>query len=654
MLIDDDDRDPGLLDEDELAEPDELTAADLNELHGGDGPEGEDPELLWRIGQMLDQEATAATDPDLVLAARMAGGDLWRMSDADVMKIAVKCREVAARAQGRMYRALEEFQRRRPPRRRHRRGERVQEMRDKRDGIGDDAPSAPRRAVMASAEAASEVALAFTATEYAAEKMIAITADLSARLPLLHLELEAGRTDEDRMKILWEGTRDLSDEDAGKVDALLSARSGQMTTGGLRDTLRRAVIKIDPAAAERRRKRAERKARVRLYANPSHTATLALEDVPAAPAAAAKARVSAIARAAKSAGAAEDIGLLEAKTAMGLLLGTLTLIPPRLPPDGGSGDAGPDDSAPGDAGPDRDGPPGGGGPDERPDPGEDLMAEPVAESMPWPTIPDTPDAAAPGCAPIPAGLRAHAGRARLLIPWRTMAAMASEPGELSWFGPATAGQARELARAAAADRAARWFLVVTDDQGHAIAITTLRNRHGAQTPGLIDEVTVTITASLAAGLDSSDEMRHRVRQLLAGLDPAVAGLLQDAIGAASKAAADTELRAILDEAAGGCAHTLEVPGYRVPGTMRRWLNARDRTCRNPICRRRATQCDMDHTLAYDKGGRTCPCGLGALCRLHHRVKQLPGWHLSQDARGYFTWTTPAGLTYRKEPHEYAV
>ena len=88
--------------------------------------------------------------------------------------------------------------------------------------------------------------------------------------------------------------------------------------------------------------------------------------------------------------------------------------------------------------------------------------------------------------------------------------------------------------------------------------------------------------------------------------------------------------------------------------MRRWLNTRDRICRNPICRRPATQCDQDHTLAYDRGGRSCTCNLGGLCRLHHQLKQLPGWQLTQDAQGYFTWTTPAGLTYRKEPYSYAV
>jgi hypothetical protein len=62
---------------------------------------------------------------------------------------------------------------------------------------------------------------------------------------------------------------------------------------------------------------------------------------------------------------------------------------------------------------------------------------------------------------------------------------------------------------------------------------------------------------------------------------------------------------------------------------------------------------MDHTLAFDKGGRTCPCDLGALCRRHHQLKQERDWQLEQDGKGAFTWTTP-GLTYYKEPHKYLV
>jgi hypothetical protein len=58
------------------------------------------------------------------------------------------------------------------------------------------------------------------------------------------------------------------------------------------------------------------------------------------------------------------------------------------------------------------------------------------------------------------------------------------------------------------------------------------------------------------------------------------------------------------------------------GSNGRRKDRKDRTCRNPMCRRRATQCDLDHAIPYDQGGRS--------------------------------WTTPAGLTYRKEPHRYAI
>ena len=96
--------------------------------------------------------------------------------------------------------------------------------------------------------------------------------------------------------------------------------------------------------------------------------------------------------------------------------------------------------------------------------------------------------------------------------------MAAEPGDLSWFGPVTPEQARELAAAAAAGTGARWSLIVTDDDGRAIAFAVLRQPRESADPGLVSEVTLTIAASLAAGLNFRDEMRDRARQLLAGLD----------------------------------------------------------------------------------------------------------------------------------------
>jgi hypothetical protein len=540
---------------------------------------------------------------------------------------------------------------------------------------------------------------------------------LSRRLPAAFAELDAGRADLSRVRVLAEGTQFLSDADAGKVDALLAARLGRWTTGELADRVRRAVLAIDPAATDRRAAHAARKARFGLYANPDHTATAAVERMPAHLGAAVKARVNAIARAAKAAGMPGPLPLLEAKVATGLLLDTLPDIPA-----GDSGGGGPSGGPadPGPAGPWDDGWPTGwfpapagpetapapdtgteptaAEPDTAPEPGtapepdnstgtggsaanftppdgtatgpRDGDVRPAAE-MNWPPIPAQAGRDGPGCHGLPRWLQPkNPGRTRLTVPWRTLTGLGPEPGDLSWIGPITPGQARDLAAAAAADPSCTWRLIITDDDGHATAITTLRTPRSTSPPGLVSEVTVTIQQTLAAGLaedgQTLDWITAAITRLTDGpanftppgrgrADPAkLSDLLTKAIPAANIAAAEAAARAAADLAAGGCAHTMEAPGYRVPDGLRRWLNTRDRICRNPICRRPAVGCDQDHTLAYHRGGRTCPCNLCALCRVHHQLKQLPGWQLTQDAQGYFTWRTPAGLTYRKEPYRYAI
>jgi hypothetical protein len=237
--------------------------------------------------------------------------------------------------------------------------------------------------------------------------------------------------------------------------------------------------------------------------------------------------------------------------------------------------------------------------------------------------------------------------------------MTGLPGALSAFGSITPGQARELATAAARDPACAWRVLVTDDNGRAIALTSLRRRgadsaENTDVPGPISEVTVTIQESLAVGLDTDDDWRDTARRLATVDDPTLTAKLRQAVTAASRAAAEARLQEILDADAGGCAHAAETPGYRVPPRLRRWIQARDRTCRNPVCGRRAFQCDLDHTIPYEKGGRTCSCDLGAVCRHCHQLKQSAGWHLKQDPGGIFTWVTPAGLSYRKEPDQYLV
>jgi hypothetical protein len=310
--------------EPEYWEDDEPVAAEPGDPGASPQPEGSVPDL---IGAVLD-----------------AGGDPALMSDAELVESVVGWHAVGARAAARELRATEELLRRRKPRVWDRRADRIESRREDKDGTP---TQRPMPAVVPSREAAAEIALALTATEYSAQAQVELTADLSRRLPLAFAELDAGRADLHRVRVLAEGTQFLSDEDAGKVDALLAPGLGQWTTGDLREKVRRAVISIDPAAAERRASQAARKARFAVYGNDDQTATAAVERMPAHLGAAVKARVNAIARAAKAAGMTDPMPLLEAKVATGLLLDTLPDIPP--PHDGGPGDPG-DPGGPGDPG----------------------------------------------------------------------------------------------------------------------------------------------------------------------------------------------------------------------------------------------------------------------------------------------------------------
>ncbi|GAA1754713.1 HNH endonuclease signature motif containing protein [Kocuria aegyptia] len=64
--------------------------------------------------------------------------------------------------------------------------------------------------------------------------------------------------------------------------------------------------------------------------------------------------------------------------------------------------------------------------------------------------------------------------------------------------------------------------------------------------------------------------------------------------------------------------------YAVPADLKRRLRARDGTCRFPGCRRRASRCDLDHTVAWADGGRTSADNLAHLCRHHHLLKHRDG------------------------------
>ena len=88
---------------------------------------------------------------------------------------------------------------------------------------------------------------------------------------------------------------------------------------------------------------------------------------------------------------------------------------------------------------------------------------------------------------------------------------------------------------------------------------------------------------------------------------------------------------------------------KVPAGLRRWLRARDGTCRFPGCRVSTANSDIDHTEDWANDGPTDHGNLAHLCRRHHRFKTLGYWKARQPAPGVLEWTSPTGRVYRTEP-----
>ncbi|SDY18303.1 hypothetical protein SAMN05661080_02607 [Modestobacter sp. DSM 44400] len=93
-----------------------------------------------------------------------------------------------------------------------------------------------------------------------------------------------------------------------------------------------------------------------------------------------------------------------------------------------------------------------------------------------------------------------------------------------------------------------------------------------------------------------------------------------------------------------------VDRYEPTPAQRRFVHARDHTCRHPGCRRRAGRTDIDHVIPHDDGGPTDCTNLCCLCRRHHRIKtHAPGWSYRMSPDGGLEVTTPSGVTRSTRP-----
>jgi hypothetical protein len=261
-------------------------------------------------------------------------------------------------------------------------------------------------------------------------------------------------------------------------------------------------------------------------------------------------------------------------------------------------------------------------------------------------------------------VRLPPGLLDLTISWRALSGDPAGPATLGRIGPITGRQALPLALTAALDPHARWRVIVVDDAGCALAVETVRrNREPgdqARPGGVTGQVTVTISAAHVTQPDSGPSATSPsatspgAASQAPDCDAAAGGIREAVLRAARRACARAVQTGRADVAAGGCAHTMATDAYRPTTRIRDHVVARDQTCRDPCCRQPGSRADLDHTVPWDKGGRTCPCDLGPRCRTHHTIKALPGWTLTQPAPGHFELTTPAGRTYITDPDPYPI
>jgi Domain of unknown function (DUF222) len=532
-----------------------------------------------------------------------------------------------------------------------------------------------------------ELALALAVSVQSAEKTALTAWELGARLPGIAALHADGTLAYSKARLIAETFQQLSDEDAAKAEALilpqLTGPAGK-TFGQIINLAARIANEVDPGLAERRREAAVRHAsRVRMFREQSGAAALSGRDLPTDETLAAYANVTARAAEYKDSGVFPDARMDQFRTTAYLDLingvtadariayGLLSTDGPDLEspspgtsdpeeasdarPTMDSADDDPDDDAPGGSEP-----PGGDGPGGSSPGGGSSNGSETGE----PT--QTPLRGQPGGRPV---------LADLTFPLATLLGLAERPGEGHGLGVLDPDLCRRLAELAAASPHSRICVTVTDPDGIAIGHGCGRNGKrlnsavgpalaGAPPPpvALPATVNLTITADRLSTLPpgttgppaksgSWPPAGWRLTRHDRGSpdDPDWCGTWTFTLRGGRELMVGIE-----PVPTHACDHRHESHAYQPNDALRHLVQVRDYTCTFPSCSRHARESDFEHAQPYDKGGRTCSCNAGARSRRCHRVKQSPGWKLTQPKPGWHEWTTPTGRTYVQLPYRYPV
>ena len=291
------------------------------------------------------------------------------------------------------------------------------------------APAGPGRMPEAWDEfAADELAAALAESRVAAEHLLDLAKDLEAKLPGTAGALRDGIISRKKADIIANATALLDEAEARAAEDEVLDRAAQLTPGGLRAAIARAVMEVAPEKAKKRREAAAKDARVERWTEDSGNAALMGRELPPDEVLAADQRITAWAQELKRAGLDGDMDVLRARAYLDLLLGQDSR--PRRETTAGGDSARP------------------GGSDG---PGPAGLADRALGGT--------------GGGAVPAGF---AGRVTLTAPLATLARLADRPGELAGLGPIDPWLARDLAAAAARNPKTTWCVTVTDKHGHAI------------------------------------------------------------------------------------------------------------------------------------------------------------------------------------------
>ena len=430
--------------------------------------------------------------------------------------------------------------------------------------------------------------------------LLTVAWHLATRLAATLEVLRDGVITRGKAELIVRLTQYLSDDEAKAVEAKILGRAGRLTPGGLRSALARAVMEVAPKTAKERRQTAARFARVERWAEDSGNAALMGRELPPDEVLACDQRICWWAGELKKAGLEGGMDELRARAFLDLVLGKDS----RPGQDStAAGQATGDSAGNGSAGSDS--------------------ASGTAQQP-------------PGAGPAGGTAGGFAGRVTLTVPLGTAAGLSDRPGELGGHGPVDPWLARDLLNAAAASPKTTWCVTVTDQHGHAVGHgcarpepKSHRKRAGPTPPG---GAGFTFTPASRDG-PPGGYGTWRLRTPGGGPDLIVA---IDSL--------DTD----------PCEHRYEARGHDPGVRLRHLSQVRHATCTSPVCRRPAAQCDFEHNVPYEAGGRTCLCNAGPKCRYDHRLKQQPGWKVDQLSDGTFRWTTPAGRSYDTEPTRYPI